>query len=162
VPCGAREPLRTPRPLRPLWDIAELIAGELEELVGGGARPHEVATALLRGRRVLAAMRSRVQKRFAIGRSAAVGELVGVDNRADALNLTAADVEHHDADHPLAAVEQQRSGAAVDLGRPQVNSRDTGGDPDPVHERARDRVAPARRACQGGHFPPPSPVSTTS
>src|ERR687897_2421071 len=103
--------------------------------------------------RLLDAGRSHTQQRFVIGRWAEVGELVGVDNRADRLDLTAADVEHHDADQPLAAVEQQRAGAAVDLGRPRVDSRDTGGGPDPVHERARDPVAPAQRAGQGGYPP---------
>jgi DNA-binding NarL/FixJ family response regulator len=42
------EPLRTPRPLGPLLDVAEATGGELAELVGGGARPHEVTAALLR------------------------------------------------------------------------------------------------------------------
>jgi DNA-binding CsgD family transcriptional regulator/tetratricopeptide (TPR) repeat protein len=45
---GAGEPLRTPRPLGPLLDVADATGGELAELVGGGARPHEVAAALLR------------------------------------------------------------------------------------------------------------------
>jgi DNA-binding CsgD family transcriptional regulator/tetratricopeptide (TPR) repeat protein len=40
--------LRTPRPLGPLLDIAEATGGELEELVAGAARPHEVALELLR------------------------------------------------------------------------------------------------------------------
>jgi DNA-binding CsgD family transcriptional regulator len=45
---GACEPLRTPRPLGPLLDVAEATGGELEELVAGAARPHEVAAGLLR------------------------------------------------------------------------------------------------------------------
>ena len=45
---GACEPLLTPRPLGPLCDVAEAIGGEFEELVGAGARPHEVAAALMR------------------------------------------------------------------------------------------------------------------
>ena len=45
---GACEPLLAPRPLGPLWEVAGAIGGELEELVGGAARPHEVAGALLR------------------------------------------------------------------------------------------------------------------
>jgi DNA-binding CsgD family transcriptional regulator len=45
---GGCEPLRTPRPLGPLMDVAEATGGELEELVAGAARPHEVAAALLR------------------------------------------------------------------------------------------------------------------
>jgi hypothetical protein len=42
------EPLRTPRPLGPLLDVADMVGGEFEELVAGVARPHDVALALLR------------------------------------------------------------------------------------------------------------------
>lgn len=45
---GSCEPLRTPRPLGPLSDIAETTGGELDELVARAARPHEVVGALLR------------------------------------------------------------------------------------------------------------------
>ena len=45
---GACEPLLAPRPLGPFVDVADAIGGELEELVGGAARPHQVASALLR------------------------------------------------------------------------------------------------------------------
>jgi DNA-binding CsgD family transcriptional regulator len=45
---GGCEPLRTPRPLGPLFDLAEAIGGELEELLAGTPRPPEVAVALLR------------------------------------------------------------------------------------------------------------------
>jgi DNA-binding CsgD family transcriptional regulator len=44
---GGCEPLRTPRPLGPLSDIAEITGGQLERSVAGEARPHEVAIALL-------------------------------------------------------------------------------------------------------------------
>lgn len=44
---GDCEPLRTPRPLGPVVDVAETLGGELRELVSAGARPHEVAGALL-------------------------------------------------------------------------------------------------------------------
>ena len=44
---GACDALFTPRPLGPLFDIASATGGELEELVGSGARPHEVVAALL-------------------------------------------------------------------------------------------------------------------
>jgi hypothetical protein len=44
-------------------------------------------------------------------------ELLGLDNRADADDLTACDIERHDADQPLLCVEIERSRAAVDLGR---------------------------------------------
>jgi predicted ATPase/DNA-binding CsgD family transcriptional regulator len=45
---GACEPLRTPRPLGPFLDVAEVTGGELERLTAAAARPHEVAGALLR------------------------------------------------------------------------------------------------------------------
>jgi DNA-binding CsgD family transcriptional regulator/tetratricopeptide (TPR) repeat protein len=45
---GACEPLFTARPLGPFLDIAEAVGGELERLLGGDARPHDVAAALLR------------------------------------------------------------------------------------------------------------------
>ncbi|HEY2316802.1 MAG TPA: AAA family ATPase [Solirubrobacteraceae bacterium] len=48
------EPLRTPRALGPLLDVAEALGGELQDLVTGAAQPHDVALALvrqLRGRR---------------------------------------------------------------------------------------------------------------
>jgi DNA-binding CsgD family transcriptional regulator/tetratricopeptide (TPR) repeat protein len=45
---GACEALLTPGPLGPLFDVAEVTRGELEELVSRGARPHEVTGALIR------------------------------------------------------------------------------------------------------------------
>ena len=45
---GACDALFTPRPLGPFVDIAESTGGELEELVQTGARPYEVAAALVR------------------------------------------------------------------------------------------------------------------
>ena len=45
---GACQPLLTPRPLEPLLDVAEVVGGEVEEFVVAGARPHEVAGALMR------------------------------------------------------------------------------------------------------------------
>ncbi len=50
---GACDPLFTPRPLGPLLDVAELVGGELAELVQAEARPHDVTMALRRelGRR---------------------------------------------------------------------------------------------------------------
>ena len=44
---GACEPLRTPRPLGPLLDVAEQTGGALRQLAAGTGRPHEVAGALL-------------------------------------------------------------------------------------------------------------------
>jgi DNA-binding CsgD family transcriptional regulator len=50
---GACDPLFTPRPLGPLLDVAEVVGGELAELVQAGAGPHDVTMALRRelGRR---------------------------------------------------------------------------------------------------------------
>jgi hypothetical protein len=45
---GACESLLTPHPLGPVLDIAEACGGELGELVLSGARPYEVAAALVR------------------------------------------------------------------------------------------------------------------
>ncbi len=45
---GACEGLLTPGPLGPLFDVAEVTRGELEELVSSGARPHQVTAALIR------------------------------------------------------------------------------------------------------------------
>jgi DNA-binding CsgD family transcriptional regulator/tetratricopeptide (TPR) repeat protein len=45
---GACDPLFTPRPLGPLLDVAADAGGELEEVVGSGALPHEVVAALTR------------------------------------------------------------------------------------------------------------------
>ena len=44
---GVCAPLRTPRPLGPLIDVAEAVGGELGDLVGGAPRAYEVAVALL-------------------------------------------------------------------------------------------------------------------
>jgi DNA-binding CsgD family transcriptional regulator/tetratricopeptide (TPR) repeat protein len=45
---GACEPLLTPGPLGPLFDVAQGTGGELEELVRAAARPHEITAALAR------------------------------------------------------------------------------------------------------------------
>jgi len=45
---GACDPLFTPRPLGPFSDIAAQAGGEMETLVEEGAKPYEIATALLR------------------------------------------------------------------------------------------------------------------
>ena len=45
---GTCDALFAPRPLGPLFDVAEETGGELEELVQTGARPHEVVAALVR------------------------------------------------------------------------------------------------------------------
>ena len=47
VLSGACDALATPHPLGPLLDIAHTTAGDLEALIVRGARPHEVAAALL-------------------------------------------------------------------------------------------------------------------
>jgi DNA-binding CsgD family transcriptional regulator len=45
---GACDALFTPRPLGPLLDIAEVVGGDLAELVEAGARPHDLTMALRR------------------------------------------------------------------------------------------------------------------
>jgi DNA-binding CsgD family transcriptional regulator len=45
--AGACDAVFTPRPLGPLLDITRTTGGELATLVEGGARPHEVASALI-------------------------------------------------------------------------------------------------------------------
>jgi DNA-binding CsgD family transcriptional regulator/tetratricopeptide (TPR) repeat protein len=45
---GECDPLFTPRPLGPLLDVAQLTGGDLQTLVESGAKPHEVADALMR------------------------------------------------------------------------------------------------------------------
>jgi DNA-binding CsgD family transcriptional regulator/tetratricopeptide (TPR) repeat protein len=45
---GRCEPLRTPRPLGPLLDVAEATGGQFVRLVEGVARPYEVAAGLIR------------------------------------------------------------------------------------------------------------------
>jgi predicted ATPase len=45
---GACEALFTPRALGPFIDIAQLVGGELEDLLDRGGRPHEVLSALAR------------------------------------------------------------------------------------------------------------------
>jgi hypothetical protein len=46
-----------------------------------------------------------------------VRQLVGVEDRADACDLTTGDIECQHADQPLPSVEKERSRAAVDLDR---------------------------------------------
>jgi DNA-binding CsgD family transcriptional regulator len=48
VLAGACDALFTPRALGPFLDVAQATGGELEQLLAGGGRPHEVATALVR------------------------------------------------------------------------------------------------------------------
>src|SRR5215217_7126760 len=45
---GACDPMVTPQPLAPLLEIAEAAGGETAALVTAGAKPHPIATALLR------------------------------------------------------------------------------------------------------------------
>ncbi len=46
--AGACDSLFTPRPLGPLADIAPVLGGQFQALVERGARPYEIATALMR------------------------------------------------------------------------------------------------------------------
>jgi ATP/maltotriose-dependent transcriptional regulator MalT len=47
VVWGGCDPLFTPRPLAPLFEVADSAGGELAELVPSEAKPHEVASALV-------------------------------------------------------------------------------------------------------------------
>ena len=47
VLSGACDALATPHPLGPLLDISHTTAGDLEAMIAGGGRPHEVAAAFL-------------------------------------------------------------------------------------------------------------------
>jgi hypothetical protein len=57
----------------------------------------------------------RPQERSEVGDWPEVRQFVGVDDRADACDLTAGDIERRHADQPLQCVEIERSRAAVDL-----------------------------------------------
>ena len=72
-------------------------------------------------------------------------ELVGVDNRANAPDLTARDVERHHADQSLLCVEIERSRAAVDLDGAQRHARKSGAQAEPVDQRACDAAAAVQR-----------------
>src|SRR5262245_64030175 len=97
----------------------------------------------------------RPQQRGDVGDRPEVSQLVGVDDPADAPDLTTGDVERTHADQPLLGVEKERSGIAVDLDGTQ---RDTGyeHDPaDPVDDGASDPGAAAQRAGERGSLSAP-------
>src|SRR5262249_21817148 len=72
-----------------------------------------------------------------------VGQLVGVDDRADAGDLAAGDLEPHHREQPLLRVEIERTGAAVDLDRAQRQAPSAGAQAAPVGQRVRDTGAAA-------------------
>ena len=45
---GSADALFTPRPLGPLVDVAEIVGGDLQQLLGDDAKPYDVATTLIR------------------------------------------------------------------------------------------------------------------
>jgi hypothetical protein len=55
-----------------------------------------------------------------------VSELVRVDDRVDALDVAARDLERHHPDQPALGVEQQRARLAVDLGPSDGGGADAG------------------------------------
>src|SRR5215207_10368851 len=79
-----------------------------------------------------------------------VGQLVGVDDRVDACDLTAGDVERHHGDQPLLCIEVERSWAAVDLDGARRYALKALAEADPADERAGDTGAAAQRVRQGG------------
>jgi hypothetical protein len=56
-----------------------------------------------------------------------VRQLIGVDDRVDACDLTAGDIERHDGDQPLLCVEKERSRAAVDFDGAERHTRSARG-----------------------------------
>src|SRR5262249_31090208 len=80
-------------------------------------------------------------------------QLVGVDDRADACDLTAGDLECHHGDQPLLCVEIERSRATVDLDGAQRQPRKAGAQADPVPQPACDMGAPAQRPREPPNLP---------
>src|SRR3954464_7971261 len=80
-----------------------------------------------------------------------VRELVGVDDRADAPDLTAGDVERQHADEPPLRVEVERARAAVDLDGAQL-ARNPRAPAEPLDQHARDAATPAQRPCERGNL----------
>ncbi len=93
-----------------------------------------------------------MQQGAQIGCWAEVGKLVRVDNRADAPDLTAGDVERQHADEALLCVKNECSWAVVDLDGAQRHAGDARAEDQRLDQRARDAVAAAQRARQGGHL----------
>src|SRR5262249_47729117 len=75
-----------------------------------------------------------------------VRKLVGIDDRADAADLTADDIDRPHADQPLLCVEEEPSGTAVHLDRAPRHARSSRGQAEPVDERARDAASPTQGA----------------
>src|SRR5262249_42822481 len=81
-----------------------------------------------------------------------VRQLVRVDDRADARDLTARDLERTHGEQPLLRVDKERSRAAVDLDGAQRDAGNSRAEAEPVEQRARDTAAAAQRARQGGRL----------
>jgi len=75
-------------------------------------------------------------------------QLFGVDDRADAPDLTAAEVERPHGDHPLLSVEVQHTRAAVDLDLAHRHTRNPRGLAHPAEQGASDAVAPVQRPSE--------------
>src|SRR4051794_16939384 len=73
-------------------------------------------------------------------------ELVGVDDRADAADLTAGDIEREHPDHPFLGVEEERPRGAVDLDWTQRHTGDAAAETEPGDHRVGDAAAAAQRA----------------
>src|SRR4051812_19584114 len=80
-----------------------------------------------------------------------VRQLVGVDDRADAPDLTAGDVERQHADQPPLGVEVQRSRATVDLDGSHL-ARNPCAPAEPLDHHACDAPAPAQRPRERGNL----------
>jgi hypothetical protein len=82
-------------------------------------------------------------------RGAEVGEFVGVDDRVDAADLTAGDIERDHGNQVPSCVELQRTRTAVDLKAAQRRLR-TGAAEERVDQRPRDPAASSQRPRERG------------
>src|SRR5215204_2853264 len=79
-------------------------------------------------------------------------QLVGVDDRVDAGDLTAGDLERDHGDQPLLCVKEERARVTVDLDGAQRRARKARAQAGPVDQGGRDTAAAAQRARQGGNL----------
>src|SRR5262249_29825856 len=89
------------------------------------------------------------QQRVEIARWAEVGELIRVDNRPDALDLPASNLECPDRNQPALLIERQRPWAGVDLDKAHRHANALEA-LQPVQQRACDTAAAAQRPRERG------------
>jgi hypothetical protein len=86
----------------------------------------------------------RSEQRCVVAEWPEVRQFVGVDDRVDACDLTADDLERQYAHRPLLPVEIERARAAVDVHPAQRYARNAGAE-EGVDQRARDTIATTQR-----------------